>query len=608
MLTNRSTLYLQRLHRRTALILVAVLLLFSIGSIKILNQPAPVFAAGSVVPTVETDPMPQAGDSADDPAIWIHPSDPAQSTIIATNKQGGIFVYNLAGDEIQRRTDGNMNNVDLRYNVPVGGQGIALVTATNRSDNSLALYKVNPATRQLEPIAARTIKPGIAAYGACMYRSPVSGRYYVFVTSSSGDVEQWELFDNGSGQVDAARVRSLSLSSTVEGCVVDDELARFYVSEETVGIWRFGAEPDAGADGTLIDTLTSASGLEADIEGLTLYYTSNRTGYLIASSQGNSSYAVYQREGDNTFIDRFVIGRNGSISPIIDAVQGTDGIDVTNAYLGPSFPQGVFIAQDDANDVGSQNLQNFKLVPWQSVAKAFDPDLVIDTSWDPRKVGATNPSPSPSPSPSPTPSASPSPSPSPSPSTPPPSPVPCTSPMPSPSPTPPPGGATRAFAPAADARVEEIAQNTNFGAHCILRTDGATTQRVESYLKFSVTGITRPVLSAKLRLFTITSSENGPGVYSSSTTWAENSITWNTAPGRLGDPLDNLGMTQANTWIEYDVTSAVDGDGTYSFVLAGSSSDGIQLSSREGSAQPQLVLTLAPGAYRAFIPMADARQ
>ncbi|HEY0604658.1 MAG TPA: phytase [Herpetosiphonaceae bacterium] len=591
MLSNRSTVSLQRLHRCTALILVAVLLVISIGSIESLHQPAPVFAAGSVAPTVETDPMPQAGDSADDPAIWIHPSDPAQSTVIGTNKQGGVFVYNLAGDQIQHRADGNMNNVDLRYNVPVGGQYITLVTATNRSDNSLALYKVNSATRQLEPIAARTIKPGIAAYGACMYRSPVSGKYYVFVTSSTGGVEQWELFDNGSGRVDAARVRTFSLDSTVEGCVVDDELARFYVSEETVGIWRFGAEPDAGANGTLIDTNGSASGLAADIEGMTIYYTSSRTGYLIVSSQGNSSYAVYRREGDNAFVDRFVIGRNSSTSPIIDAVQGTDGIDVTNAYLGPSFPQGVFIAQDDANDVGDQNLQNFKLVPWQSVAKAFDPDLTIDTSWDPRKVGAPAPSPSPSPTPSPTPTPSPSPTPT-----------------PSPSPTPPPAENTRVFTPEADARVEMANASDNFGSDTTLRADGSSTSGVRSYLRFNVGGIAYSIQSARIRLYATTSTANGPSIYSASNSWNEATITWNTRPGYSSTVIDDRGAVAANDWVEYDVTSAVKRNGIYSFVLASSSSDGLTLLSRESTSQPQLILTLGEPAHQTFVPIAHAGQ
>ena len=36
--------------------------------------------------TLETSAVPVADDTADDPCIWIHPTDPALSTIIGTNK------------------------------------------------------------------------------------------------------------------------------------------------------------------------------------------------------------------------------------------------------------------------------------------------------------------------------------------------------------------------------------------------------------------------------------------------------------------------------------------------------------------------------------------
>lgn len=62
----------------------------------------PTRAAEAIVPVkpmVETAPVTHDGDSADDPAIWIHPSDPAQSLIIGTDKAngGGLTSYNLDG-------------------------------------------------------------------------------------------------------------------------------------------------------------------------------------------------------------------------------------------------------------------------------------------------------------------------------------------------------------------------------------------------------------------------------------------------------------------------------------------------------------------------------
>lgn len=570
MYNNRSITRSYRMHRSTLLIMIAVLFSLSIGTFLNHSQPHSIAAAGTVVPAVETQPMPNAGDSADDPAIWIHPSNTAESTIIGTDKQGGIAVYNLAGQQLQYLADGQMNNVDLRYNVPVGGQNITLVVATNRTDNSLALYQVNPATRLLENIAARTIKPGIAAYGACMYYSSASRKYYLFVTSSSGQIEQWELYGTASGKVDGARVRGFTVKegSSVEGCVVDDELARLYVSEEAFGIWRYGAEPSAGEGRVLVDSVSSGTGLTADVEGLTLYYTSTRTGYLMVSSQGINSYLVYEREDNNAYIDTFVISRNHEKN--IDVVRGTDGIDVTNANLGPAFPHGVFVAQDNDND--NYHNQNFKLVSWTTIAKAFEPDLAMDTAWNPRAVGPGVPTPTPTPSPSPS---------------------------PSPSPTPP--ATVSTFTPIADARVEQLSPDQQFGTDAMLRTDGSDQQKVESYLQFAVSGITRPIANAKLRMYTTTTSANGPGVYTTGNNWTESSITWNTAPSRSTTALDNRGTTSANTWIEYNVSPVVTKNGTYSFVLASSSSDGLTFSSREGSAQPQLVVTYIP--YRTFIPM-----
>ncbi|MEK7315408.1 MAG: phytase [Candidatus Eisenbacteria bacterium] len=334
--------------------------------------------------TVETDPVPHSGDAADDPCVWLHPTNVAQSTIIGTDKLGGIAVYGLDGTEIQYRADGNLNNVDVRYNFPLSGTSIDLVAATNRSNDGIALYRVNPATRQLEDVAARVIPTGISVYGFCLYRSAISGLTYAFVNAAIGSVQQWLLYDNGAGKVDATLVRSFSVGSIVEGCVADDVHARFYIGEENVAIWRYGAEPGDGSTRTQVDAVGGGH-LTADIEGLTIYHASNGSGYLIASSQGNGTYSAYQRDGSNAFVATWEIEAGATI----DAVSGTDGIDVTNVNLGPLFPSGAFIAQDNANTGANQN---FKVIPWDSIAiGAPGGPLTIDTTWNPRSVGANPP-------------------------------------------------------------------------------------------------------------------------------------------------------------------------------------------------------------------------
>jgi hypothetical protein len=136
-------------------------------------------------------------------------------------------------------------HVDLRRGLPLGGGRVTLVTASNCSNNSIAIYRVVPRTRKLVDVRARVIGAGMRVYGVCMYRSPRPVRYFVFVTSESGEVRQWRLFRRGR-RVDARLVRTFQVGSQSEGCVADDALRRLYISEENVGIWRYGAEPGAG--------------------------------------------------------------------------------------------------------------------------------------------------------------------------------------------------------------------------------------------------------------------------------------------------------------------------------------------------------------------------
>jgi 3-phytase len=332
----------------------------SAGSRALAVTPAALATAAleTVTATIETDPVPNGGDAADDPAIWVNPNDPAQSAIIGTDKRGGLAVYELSGKQIQYLPDGQMDNVDLRDGFKLGDQTVTIVTASNRKDNSIAIYKINPQSRTLENVAARKIKHGLTVYGMCMYRSVKTGKIYYFGTSKSGEVEQWELFESN-GKVDAKKARNFKLSSVVEGCVADDELGHFYVAEEAVGIWKFGAEPETGSDHTQVAKVGDGH-LFADVEGLAIAYGKDGLGYLIASSQGNHSYVVYRREGNNEFVKKFRV----AASEGVDGCEETDGIDVTTANLGPAFPHGVFVVQDGFNDKGNQN---FKLVPLQSI-------------------------------------------------------------------------------------------------------------------------------------------------------------------------------------------------------------------------------------------------
>jgi 3-phytase len=341
-----------------------------------------------VRPAGETRPAAPIGD-ADDACIWIHPTDPGRSLVIGTDKEHGLDVYRLDGTQVQHVEHGHMNNVDIRYGFPVGNRAVDLVAASNKdSSQSIALYGVDPEGR-LADIAARPLALAMDAYGLCMYHSLTSGKYYVIVNSYAGGVEQWELFDNGRGKVDGRRVRQFQVGSRTEGCVCDDELGNLYIGEENVAIWKYPADPDRQTRPPfrqVVDILGPRGHLsddrDHDIEGLALYFLPGGAGYLIASCQGAGSFSVYRREGENDYLGTFRIVADAGKG--IDAVSNTDGIDVTNAGLGALFPQGLFVAQDGENTGGDQT--NFKLVAFESIARAFSPPLQVNTAWDPRRL------------------------------------------------------------------------------------------------------------------------------------------------------------------------------------------------------------------------------
>jgi len=307
--------------------------------------PAPPRGRFSVVATAETDPVPHSGDAADDPAIWIHPTDPALSVVIGTDKDkgGGLLMYDLEGSEVGARLDGAMNNVDVRGDV---------VAAGNEEENVVALYRMDPATRIPQPAVAEEIRPELTIYGTCLYEDPGSGRLFAFVTSDEGEIEQWELTEVDGG-FRGTFARAWALDSQVEACVADDAHGALYVAEEAVGVWRFDADPDAGVSGSLV-AATGGGELEPDVEGITIAAWPDGGGFLIVSSQGNDEYVVYDRR-DHEHLATFTIAAGDEI----DETSNTDGIDVTIARLGPDYPAGLLVVQDGNN--GHEN-QNFKLV------------------------------------------------------------------------------------------------------------------------------------------------------------------------------------------------------------------------------------------------------
>jgi len=330
-----------------------------------------------VTADAETTPMPVEGDAADDPAIWIHPEDPAKSTILGTNKKKGINVYSLEGKLLFEYPLGRVNNIDVRYGFPLGTGKVDLVAGSNRSDSGITVMGISPVDGSLFPVLEQPIHTGLdEVYGFCLFHDRKSGSYYAVVNGTDGKVEQWLLYPSENGKVAAKLARTFGFQGQTEGCVADDEQGILYIGEEDRGVWKMNANPGVPENRQLIDSVKGKR-LKDDVEGLALYCGKGEEGYLIVSSQGNHTYAVYERRGDNRYVGSFSI-RDGKL---IDGTRETDGIDVSSVSLSPLFPDGLFVAQDGFNRTGGKkDFQNFKIVSWRKIAEMFDPPLVVDTT------------------------------------------------------------------------------------------------------------------------------------------------------------------------------------------------------------------------------------
>jgi 3-phytase len=329
----------------------------------------PPIVVHSVEPAVETEQVEDYGDAADDPAIWVHPTDPARSLVIGSQKKRGIEVYDLAGKRLQVLAVGRTNNVDLRQGVLLGGKRRDIVAGSNRDDRTLTLYEVDPATRRLADVAAAPIPTGMRdPYGLCMYHSAKSGKLYVFINNpDAGEFRQWEI-DASGAKLTGKLVREFTVGTQAEGCAADDETGALYIAEEDVGLWRYAAEPDGETERRQLDSTGKGGRLKADVEGVGIFRGKGGAGYLVVSNQGADNYAVYRREGDNAFIGLFSIVANDGSG--IDGASETDGLEVTSTPLGRAFPHGMLVVQDGRN-ITPVERQNFKLVPWERVAAAL---------------------------------------------------------------------------------------------------------------------------------------------------------------------------------------------------------------------------------------------
>jgi len=349
-----------------------------------------------------------------------------------------------------KNESGRMNNADLIYDFKLGDEVVDLIVVSDRGLDKLAIFKINPNAIEngeapLIKVSATNrpwifsdsqddVNEGNTAYGLATSKTDKALAYVT--QNSTSRVAILELYDAGSGKVGYKESSLLkfptefSLTQTeqwepcsdddskephLEGLVADVQHNAVYLSQEEVGLWKikldtpldksqwqlihrayeYGIpytrtwnEAEEEYDCELHYNQYSGLGnknIHTDVEGLTIYDAPKGRGYLLLSSQSNDQIAVFEREGDNAYIGSFHVGDG-----VVDEVNHTDSLMVSNINFGGEFSEGLLVIHDGDNQPGVydadgeyREVTNFKYVQWSSIAKALD--LIIDTTSTVRK-------------------------------------------------------------------------------------------------------------------------------------------------------------------------------------------------------------------------------
>ena len=137
------------------------------------------------------------------------------------------------------------------------GQVIRITAPAGMSPNEMTVDYVTPRETH-----AGSNNPTSQHTG--LYRNPLDEGLYAFIVGDGGEIDQQLIFPTADGKLDARQVRRVSVPSPLKQCVAASD-GQVYAAEETVGIWRFTADPEADVAAALIDSPRSGRFAEEDL-------------------------------------------------------------------------------------------------------------------------------------------------------------------------------------------------------------------------------------------------------------------------------------------------------------------------------------------------------
>jgi 3-phytase len=325
-----------------------------------------------VAPTRQTQAQPATANTLRDVALWVAPDGGSDSLLLTSyaDFNAGLVTFGPDGTRVDVDVDGASLAVAVIDGFPLGGENRTLVLSV--LPNGVMAYRVtDQAADRVQRVGLVNFDTAVG-FGAneslVLYRSPGSGRFYAF-KAGARFIEQFELSGAGGG-VTATRVRTVDTGSgtaTVSGLAVDEESGSLFAMLAGVGLWRYGAEPDAGSDGRQVAAADGGPFLST-VGRLALYRVGGGEGYLIAADRERNAFVVFERRSQ-VVVGAFSVEANRDAG-VLTGARRPLALAASSRPVGTGFPGGLFVAH---NAQGTP--ENLLLAPWPAVADAFDPPL-----------------------------------------------------------------------------------------------------------------------------------------------------------------------------------------------------------------------------------------
>ncbi|MEQ9315038.1 MAG: phytase, partial [Henriciella sp.] len=258
------------MHASRILALAATTSMFALmGCHTAYSQDDASIEAGVDSPMVVRGNSVAASDGQMEAAILVLGNDAnAPASIVAATSMNGLEVSSLEGERIATMPAGEVIGLDVAYGFEIGGTSRTLIGAIDQASDSLRLFTLNSTGLQEVGSGAETFD--YAAENVCFYRHALDGLHYAFIVGDGGQVAQNLLYETAGGKVSIRPVRQINVPSTIKQCVADAGSGTVFVSEESVGIWRFNADPESETGAAILDRV-DRDHIDEEVGGLAVY-------------------------------------------------------------------------------------------------------------------------------------------------------------------------------------------------------------------------------------------------------------------------------------------------------------------------------------------------